>query len=123
MSSNPSQSPKKAVRSRPSTSRRATFGSESLGPRGESALAKRSEAALVDPNSKVALLAQVPAEEVWLASLRSERTRKAYRQDVSEFVGALDIASREELYAVTPAAVLAASPIHSDGGVIGPYGF
>jgi len=89
------------------TPRKGTFGSETPGSRGESALAKRPETALADPNSKVALLAQVPAEEVWLASLRSERTRKAYRQDVSEFVEALDIASREELHAVTPAAVLA----------------
>lgn len=89
------------------TSPKGALALESPGSRAGSALEERPATALADPNSKVALLAQVPAEEVWLASLRSERTRKAYRQDVSDFVGALDIASREELYAVTPAAVLA----------------
>ena len=54
----------------------------------------------------VDLLAELPAEEIWLRSLKSERTRKAYRRDVREFVQVLGIRSREELYRVGPAAVL-----------------
>ena len=48
----------------------------------------------------------MPSEEVWLQSLQSERTRKAYQKDVRDFLEALSVSSREELYAVTPAAVL-----------------
>jgi len=55
----------------------------------------------------VDVLAQVAAEEVWLAGLRSERTRRAYKLDVADFIGALDILSSDELYRVRPAAVLA----------------
>ena len=37
--------------------------------------------------SAVAVLAAVPEEEVWLASQKSARTRRAYRQDVAHFTG------------------------------------
>ena len=60
-----------------------------------------------EPVSKVELLARLPAEDVWLESLNSERTRRAYRLDVADFIATLDITERDELYAVTPAAVLA----------------
>ena len=108
MSPNPPDRPANEDGRDKPTPRKGTFGSGSPGSRSKSALERvPQETSLADPTSKVALLAQVPAEEVWLQSLRSERTRKAYRQDVRDFVAALDISTREELYAVTPAAVLA----------------
>ena len=61
----------------------------------------------VDPRSAVAILAQVPAEEVWLAGLESERTKEAYRSDVRQFITFLGLHSSDELYAVTPSAVIA----------------
>lgn len=58
------------------------------------------------PLALVDSLADVPAWQVWLQSLKSERTRKAYHRDVSDFAACIDVASPEELYRVTPAAVL-----------------
>ena len=63
--------------------------------------------ATLRPGSLVGLLAEVPEEEVWLANLRSERTSRAYQGDVRDFIAALDIRTRGELYAVRPAAVIA----------------
>ena len=70
---------------------------------------KAAQAALerVDSQSAVAILAQVPAEEVWLEGLDSERTRRAYKSDVRQFVEFLGMRSRDELFAVTPSAVIA----------------
>ncbi len=78
-------------------------GTSSPTPQGKAA---RAALHRVDPNSAVAILAQVPAEDVWLESLDSERTRRAYKSDVRQFIEFLDMASRDELYAVTPAAVI-----------------
>jgi hypothetical protein len=61
----------------------------------------------IDPASAVAVLAGIPAEEIWLASLDSERTRRAYKSDVGQFIAALGVRSSDELYAVTPPAVIA----------------
>lgn len=61
----------------------------------------------VDASSAVAILAQVPAEQVWLRGLESERTRAAYRGDVAQFIAFLGVRSSDELYAVTPPAVIA----------------
>lgn len=102
---NPPDDPKKAGRPPERSSREGTFALESPGSSDESALRTTSGGGLVDPASKVALLAKVPAEEVWLQSL-SERTRKAYQNDVRDFIEALDISSSQELYAVTTAAVI-----------------
>ena len=55
----------------------------------------------------VDLLAQVPEEEVWLAGLKSERTRHAYRLDVRDFIETLELTSSDELYRVSRAAVIA----------------
>lgn len=65
------------------------------------ALEQSTQAGTVD------LLAQVPQEQVWLAGLRSERTRRAYKLDVEDFIHTLGLTSSDELYRVTPAAVLA----------------
>jgi len=54
----------------------------------------------------VEALAQLPEEEVWLAGLRSEQTRRAYRLDVRHFVATLGIESAEELRQVDRAAVI-----------------
>jgi len=45
----------------------------------------------------VGLLAQVPEEDVWLAGLRSPRTKKAYQLDVADFIATLSISSQEQL--------------------------
>jgi len=57
--------------------------------------------------SAVAVLAAVPEEEVWLASQKSARTRRAYRQDVAHFMRVLGIRSPDELRQVDHRAVIA----------------
>jgi integrase/recombinase XerD len=52
-------------------------------------------------------LAAIPEEEVWLASQKSARTRRAYRQDVAHFMLTLAIASPEQLRRVDHRAVIA----------------
>lgn len=42
-------------------------------------------------------LAAIPEEEIWLASQKSARTRRAYRQDVGHFMRALGITTPEQL--------------------------
>lgn len=96
----PSAKPSRAAAAR---LRKGTSGSKSPGSRGESALARGRSG----PPALVDQLAGVPEEEVWLAGLRSERTRRAYRLDVRDFMQELAIAERDELYRVMPAAVLA----------------
>ena len=54
----------------------------------------------------VQVLAEIPEEEVWLAGLRSERTRRAYRLDVEHFMTTIGITAREELRQVDRAAVI-----------------
>jgi len=85
-------------------SRKATSALQTPGQTGESTPAKHQGAASV-PAKLVDELASVPAEEVWLQGLKSERTRKAYRNDVRDFVRTVGVGSRDELYRVTPAAV------------------
>ena len=76
------------------------------GSSAERAPSLRSGGELAGSAGLVDALAEVPAEEVWLRGLKSERTRRAYKRDVREFAEVLGIRSREELYKVTPAAVL-----------------
>ena len=52
-------------------------------------------------------LAAIPEEEVWLASQKSARTRRAYRQDVAHFLRALGISSAAQLRQVDHRAVIA----------------
>ena len=52
-------------------------------------------------------LAAVPEETVWLAKLKSRRTRAAYRRDVQDFMGFVGIRSPEELRRVDHRAVIA----------------
>ena len=54
----------------------------------------------------VAALAAIPEEEVWLAGLQSERTRRAYRLDVAHFMATVGVRNREELRACDRAAIL-----------------
>lgn len=54
----------------------------------------------------VQVLAEIPEEEVWLAGLRSERTRRAYRLDVEHFMTTIGITAREELRQVDRAAII-----------------
>jgi site-specific recombinase XerD len=52
-------------------------------------------------------LAAIPEEAVWLASQKSARTRRAYRQDVAHFLRALGIDSAAQLRQVDHRAVIA----------------
>src|ERR671935_2846287 len=52
-------------------------------------------------------LAGIPEEEIWLASRKSARTRRAYRNDVTHFMRTLNIQSIDELRRVDHRAVIA----------------
>src|SRR5712691_5983602 len=51
--------------------------------------------------------ALIPEEEVWLASRKSARTRRAYRNDVAHFMRTFGIRSPEELRKIDHRAVMA----------------
>jgi integrase/recombinase XerD len=53
------------------------------------------------------VLASLPEEEIWLASQKSTRTRRAYRLDVAHFVRVIGIRSVEQLRQVDHRAVIA----------------
>src|SRR2546430_15168407 len=55
----------------------------------------------------VAQLAGIPEEEIWLASRKSARTRRAYRNDVAHFMRTLNIRTPDELRRVDHRAVMA----------------
>lgn len=52
-------------------------------------------------------LAGIPEEEIWLASRKSARTRRAYRNDVAHFMRTLNIHTPDELRRVDHRAVMA----------------
>jgi integrase/recombinase XerD len=52
-------------------------------------------------------LAGIPEEEIWLASRKSARTRRAYRNDVAHFMRTLTIRTPDELRRVDHRAVMA----------------
>ncbi len=52
-------------------------------------------------------LATIPEEQFWLASRKSPRTRRAYRQDVEHFMRTIGIRSVDELRSMDHRAVLA----------------
>src|SRR3954453_19322209 len=52
-------------------------------------------------------LAGIPEEEIWLASRKSARTRRAYHNDVQHFMRTLNIHSVNELRRVDHRAVMA----------------
>src|SRR6266571_4494211 len=52
-------------------------------------------------------LAAIPEEEIWLASRKSARTRRAYRNDVAHFMRTFGIQSPEELRKIDHRAVIA----------------
>src|SRR5688572_12737706 len=60
----------------------------------------------VEPVS-VDVLAMIPEENVWLASRKSARTRRAYRTDVAHFMQTFNITSADELRKVDHRAVMA----------------
>ncbi len=53
------------------------------------------------------VISAIPEEDVWLASRKSPRTRRAYRHDVGHFIRTLGIRSTDELRRVDHKAVLA----------------
>jgi site-specific recombinase XerD len=55
----------------------------------------------------VAALADIPEEDIWLAKQKSKRTRRAYKQDVQNFMRTLNIHSYDELRQVDHRAVIA----------------
>jgi hypothetical protein len=52
-------------------------------------------------------LAGIPEEEIWLASRKSARTRRAYRNDVAHFMRTFGIRSADELRKIDHRAVMA----------------
>jgi hypothetical protein len=52
-------------------------------------------------------LAAIPEEEIWLASQKSARTRRAYRQDVAHIMRTLGIATPEQLRQIDHRALIA----------------
>jgi integrase/recombinase XerD len=52
-------------------------------------------------------LADIPEEEIWLASQKSARTRRAYRLDVRHFMATLGITATDELRRIDHRAVIA----------------
>ena len=52
-------------------------------------------------------LSAIPEEEIWLASRKSARTRRAYRSDVAHFMRTLNIRTPDELRRVDHRAVMA----------------
>src|SRR5262247_3013151 len=52
-------------------------------------------------------LASIPEEQVWLASRKSARTRRAYRNDVAHFMRTLNIQSIDEFRRIDHRAVMA----------------
>lgn len=66
---------------------------------------------IIAPNSKapttVAMIADIPEEEIWLASLKSRNTRRAYRSDVRHFMRMIGITTQGELRHVTHKHVVA----------------
>ncbi len=57
--------------------------------------------------ASLAELAAIPEEEVWLASQKSARTRRAYRLDVAHFMRTLGITTPDQLRQVDHRAVIA----------------
>jgi integrase/recombinase XerD len=57
--------------------------------------------------SVIEQLAEIPEEEIWLASQKSARTRRAYRLDVRHFMATLAITTSDELRQVDHRAVIA----------------
>ena len=52
-------------------------------------------------------LAEIPEEDIWLASQKSARTRRAYRLDVAHFIRRLGVADAAALHQVDHRAVIA----------------
>jgi integrase/recombinase XerD len=60
-----------------------------------------------ETRSEFERLANIPPEEEWLANIRNDKTRRAYRRDVREFVAFSGLIDFEELRSVTRAHVIA----------------
>lgn len=66
--------------------------------------------AVVSPSFGVTTLdglAAIPEEEVWLASQKSVRTRRAYKQDVAHFTRTIGVTTPEQLRQIDHRAVIA----------------
>ena len=61
----------------------------------------------LETHSAFKVLAEVRAEQVWLANFSSTNTRDAYQRSVGSFIATIRISTPEELYTVTQAHVLA----------------
>lgn len=73
----------------------------------DAALAAALAAARPGQLANLDQLAAIPEEEVWLASQKSARTRRAYRLDVAHFMRTLGITSPDQLRQVDHRAVIA----------------
>ncbi len=57
------------------------------------ALTRPESGLLAGCRRAVKVIAATPENEIWLASLKNEQTRRAYRRDVQHFVGTLGVRS------------------------------
>ncbi len=57
--------------------------------------------------SEFELLAEVPAEQVWLANFNSDNTRATYKRAVREFIQTLGLKSADELYGAKHSHIIA----------------
>ncbi len=74
--------------------------------------AEKTDIVAIDPRpasppSVMQRLADLPEEDIWLASQKSARTRRAYKLDVRHFMATLGISGTEELRQVDHRAVIA----------------
>jgi site-specific recombinase XerD len=53
------------------------------------------------------LLADMPAEAIWLANFTSDNTKERYRHSVAEFITMLELRSMDDLYDATQAHIIA----------------
>lgn len=66
----------------------------------------KTESQLADVSTLDALVG-VPESSVWLANFNSERTRRTYRQAISEFVAVMDIREESDWRKIKPAHAIA----------------
>lgn len=76
-------------------------------PKPKHTLITSNQATQANQKNALATVANIPEEAIWLASHKSERTRRAYKKDVAEFMAFLGITSAEALRTATHAHLIA----------------
>jgi integrase/recombinase XerD len=88
------------------------------GPASPTETAPETQEALTPSraaSTSIASLAAIPEEQIWLAKLRSQRTRDAYRRDVRHFMATIGISTLDELRTADHRAVIAWEAVMREG--------